>query len=130
MGNVQLNLLSPQIDHNALCQEWSMLVPHAGNQAFHVSDGQSFYFNRLWHWLASKFDLEARPPPADDDPNVKWKTVEMPHDSALEYKFRAKTSYQFLLAEWAERDETQAAWNEVRCARTARTPTHCLIIDG
>jgi hypothetical protein len=66
--------------------------------------------DQLWHWIADKFELTTAPPPADDDPAVDWHNFTMDHDANLDYKYRAEVSYQFLLAEWAERPEIQDAW--------------------
>jgi hypothetical protein len=66
--------------------------------------------DQLWHWIADKFELTTGPPPADDDPAVDWHNFTMDHDANLDYKYRAEVSYQFLLAEWAERPEIQDAW--------------------
>ena len=40
---------------NAYLEEWAVLNPEAGNEAFNAQDGLPFTWSRLWPYLASRY---------------------------------------------------------------------------
>lgn len=58
---------------NAYLEEWAVLNPKAGNEAFNAQDGLPFTWGRLWPYLGKWYGTSWTPP--EDDP-AKYKVVE------------------------------------------------------
>lgn len=58
---------------NAYLEEWAVLNPNTGNQAFNAQDGTPFTWSRFWPYLASWYGTGWSPP--EDDPS-KYRTTE------------------------------------------------------
>lgn len=58
---------------NAYLEEWAVLNPNAGNQAFNAQDGTPFTWSRFWPYLASWYGADWTPP--EDNP-LKYRTTE------------------------------------------------------
>ncbi len=62
---------------NAYLQEWAVLTPEAGNQAFNAQDGLPFTWGRFWPYLANWYGTAGWTPP-DPDPS-KYRRYESRH---------------------------------------------------
>jgi nucleoside-diphosphate-sugar epimerase len=51
---------------NAYLEEWAVLSPDTGNQAFNVQDGLPFTWARLWPYLGHWFGTKWTPPEEDE----------------------------------------------------------------
>lgn len=58
---------------NAYLEEWAVLSPHTGNQAFNAQDGLPFTWGRMWQYLGAWYGVEWSPP--ETDPS-KYRTFE------------------------------------------------------
>ena len=58
---------------NAYLEEWAVLNPNTGNEAFNVQDGLSFTWGRLWPYLGQWYGTSWTPP---EDDESKYRTSE------------------------------------------------------
>ena len=56
---------------NAYLEEWAVLTPEAGNEAFNVQDGLNFTWGRLWPYLGAWYGSGWTPPEIDE---LKYQT--------------------------------------------------------
>ncbi|KAL8279721.1 hypothetical protein RQP46_007816 [Phenoliferia psychrophenolica] len=100
--------------HMTTQQEWQLLAPQAGNQAFNTTDGNWFGMARLFPLVAGFYGLAAPAPPSDEEGT--WTTIVSEQPPALGYaESKATMKYQFLYSDWAKTPEVQAAWKDM-CA--------------
>lgn len=60
---------------NGYLAEWSVLTPHAGNEAFNAGDGGATTLARFWPALAGWYGLETSPP----DEDAKYDEFTLPY---------------------------------------------------
>ena len=51
---------------NAYLEEWAVLNPEAGNEAFNAQDGLPFTWGRLWPYLGAWYGAKWTPPEMDE----------------------------------------------------------------
>lgn len=61
---------------NAYLEEWAVLTPKAGNEAFNAQDGLPFTWSRLWPYLADWYGTSWNPPDPDTS---KYRSTESRH---------------------------------------------------
>lgn len=61
---------------NAYLEEWAVLTPGAGNEAFNAQDGLPFTWGRLWPYLANWYGTTWTPPESDP---AKYRSTESRH---------------------------------------------------
>lgn len=58
---------------NAYLEEWAVLNPEAGNEAFNAQDGTNFTWSRFWPYFAAWYGTSWEPPETDAS---KYRTAE------------------------------------------------------
>lgn len=97
---------------NAYLEEYAVLHPSAGNQAFNASDGTPFTWSRFWPYLASWYGTSWTPP--SNNP-LKYRTTESRWtETPRGYGPRGVVRSTFTLCEWATKPKVQRAWEEVK----------------
>ncbi|KAH8893047.1 hypothetical protein GQ53DRAFT_861451 [Thozetella sp. PMI_491] len=97
---------------NAYLEEWAVLNPAVGNEAFNVQDGLPFTWGRFWPSLAQWYATSWAPP--EDDPS-KYRIAESRWEKTPRgYGPQGVTRTSFSLLEWSEGQEVQAAWKELK----------------
>ncbi|KAI1609398.1 hypothetical protein EDD37DRAFT_640460 [Exophiala viscosa] len=105
---------------NAYLEEWIVLDPHTGNQAFNAQDGLPFTWGRFWPYLADWYGTTWNPPEADPS---KYRTFESRAETTPRgYGPKGVTKSSFSLLEWSEQPKVQEAWKEL-------TKKHGLLFD-
>lgn len=97
---------------NAYLEEWAVLNPKAGNEAFNAQDGTPFTWSRFWSYLATWYGTSWTPPETDA---AKYRTAESRWEqSPRGYGPRGVTRSTFSLCEWAQQSHVQEAWKELK----------------
>ncbi|PVH72836.1 NAD(P)-binding protein [Cadophora sp. DSE1049] len=94
---------------NAYLEEWAVLTPEAGNEAFNAQDGLPFTWSRLWPYLANWYGTSWNPP----DPDVsKYRSTESRHKNGTPRGYGpfvvVRSTFSFM--EWSEQPEVVQAW--------------------
>lgn len=114
MANARTSSEEPNISHHRWISLWLRFVRRLLPIFLQPSDSPSSLLARLFPLVASFFGLVASPPPADDDPNIKWHSYSAQQESAIGYPgVIAVCKYQFLLFEWQKEPDVRAAWKEM-----------------
>ncbi|EXJ66796.1 uncharacterized protein A1O5_09991 [Cladophialophora psammophila CBS 110553] len=96
---------------NAYLEEWAVLNPEAGNEAFNAQDGLPFTWGRFWAYLGDWYGTTWTPP--ETDPS-KYRAFESRwEETPRGYGPRGVTYSTFSLLEWSERVDVQEAWKEL-----------------
>ncbi|XMA16762.1 hypothetical protein WAI453_009553 [Rhynchosporium graminicola] len=106
---------------NAYLEEWAVLTPEAGNEAFNSQDGLPFTWSRLWPYLASWYRTNWSPPEPDTS---KYRSTESRHKNGTPRGYGpscvVRSTFSFM--EWSERPEVVKAWQEL-------SQKHNLLLD-
>ncbi|PGG98789.1 hypothetical protein AJ80_09473 [Polytolypa hystricis UAMH7299] len=95
---------------NSYLEEWAVLDPKAGNQAFNASDSSQFTFGKFWPVLAEWYGVGYTLPEAD----TEYTTVEMPYKKPPRgFGPPGKVSFSYTLVQWAADPRVHAAWKEI-----------------
>ncbi|KAK5226439.1 hypothetical protein LTR47_009117 [Exophiala xenobiotica] len=105
---------------NAYLEEWAVLSPHTGNQAFNAQDGLPFTWGRLWPYLAEWYGTSWNPP--EGDPSKYRTTESRSAETPRGYGPRGVTRSSFSFMEWSEQPKVVQAWKEL-------TAAHGLLLD-
>ncbi|KAK5722543.1 hypothetical protein LTR15_005774 [Elasticomyces elasticus] len=89
---------------NAYLEEWAVLNPNAGNEAFNAQDGLPFTWGRLWPLLGTWYEARWTPPEIDAS---KYNTF------TSRYGPRGVTRSTFSLLEWSQSAKVDKAWKEL-----------------
>ncbi|KAK5274519.1 hypothetical protein LTR99_004773 [Exophiala xenobiotica] len=96
---------------NAYLEEWAVLSPHTGNEAFNAQDGLAFTWGRFWPYLARWYGTTFEPPEIDE---TKYRVNVSRHDqNPRGYGPPGTTRSTFSLLEWSEAPEVVDAWAEL-----------------
>jgi hypothetical protein len=97
---------------NAYLEEYVVLHPSAGNQAFNASDGTPFTWSRFWPYLASWYGTTWEPPSSNP---LKYRTTESRWtETPRGYGPRGVVRSTFTLCEWAMNEKVRKAWEELK----------------
>ncbi|KAK5681247.1 hypothetical protein LTS10_007009 [Elasticomyces elasticus] len=96
---------------NAYLEEWAVLNPNAGNEAFNAQDGLPFTWGRLWPQLGIWYGAEWTPPEIDAS---KYNTFTSRwEETPRGYGPRGVTRFTFSLLEWSQSAKVEKAWREL-----------------
>ncbi|KAK3623618.1 hypothetical protein LTR56_021481 [Elasticomyces elasticus] len=96
---------------NAYLEEWAILNPNAGNEAFNAQDGLPFTWGRLWPLLGTWYGARWTPPEIDAS---KYNTFTSRwEETPRGYGPRGVTRSTFSLLEWSQSAKVEKAWKEL-----------------
>ncbi|KAK4959259.1 hypothetical protein LTR10_004061 [Elasticomyces elasticus] len=96
---------------NAYLEEWTVLNPNAGNEAFNAQDGLPFTWGRLWPLLGTWYGARWTPPEIEAS---KYNTFTSRwEETPRGYGPRGVTRSTFSLLEWSQSAKVGKAWKEL-----------------
>ncbi|KAI9853125.1 MAG: hypothetical protein M1824_001538 [Vezdaea acicularis] len=92
--------------------EWAVLTEEAADEVLNHSDSSHFSYGKFWPVLASWYNIPYTLPNPDAS---AYKVLEMPTEPPPRgFGSRGKVNVGFSFAEWAQKPEVLAAWEELK----------------
>lgn len=98
--------------------EWAVLEKECKNQAFNALDGGSLSWDRFFYEIGRWFGVAkgVKPPPDDDSDCTNLMELAGGKDAPLGYGLPKVMRRRFTLAEWADQEGNQEAWEALMAA--------------